>query len=84
MTPQFVLWGLPGFIAFYLLQSIKPSRAKGGWDFVVEVGLLSVVCFVISRGTVHYATWLLPGVVRWARVYWPREYPFTLALDYFR
>src|SRR6266849_6798034 len=83
MTPQFILWGLPGFIAYYFLQSIKPSRAKSGWDFVVEVGLLSVVCFVLSRGMVYYATWLTPGIGSWARGYWPREYPFTLALGLF-
>lgn len=83
MTPDFILWGLPGFIAYYLLSSIKPSRAKGGWDFVVEVGLLSLVCFVISHALLYYTRWLAPGFVAWARPYWPSEYPKDLAIGLF-
>ena len=40
----------------------KPTRTKSGWDFVVEVGLLAMACFVIARGLLYYATWFLPGL----------------------
>lgn len=49
MTPDFLLWGLVGYVAYYLSHLIRPTRAKGGWDFVMEVGLLSLLCFVIAR-----------------------------------
>src|SRR6266536_6209217 len=83
MTPQFILWGLPGYISYYLLQSVKPTRTKSGWDFVVEVGLLALACFVISRGIVYYAAWIFPSLAAFLHVYWPREYSFALALGIF-
>jgi hypothetical protein len=83
MTPYFILWGLPGYIAFYLLQSIKPTRTKSGWDFVVEVGLLALTCFLVARAILYYATWFFPGLAVLVRSYWPHEYSFTLALGVF-
>ena len=83
MTPTFILWGLPGYIAYYLLQSIKPTRTKSGWDFVVEVGLLAMACFVLSRGLLYYVAWFFPGLAASARAYWPHEYSFALAIGLF-
>jgi hypothetical protein len=83
LTPQLILWGLPGYIAYYLLQSVKPSRAKSGWDFVVEVGLLALTCFLTARAMIDAGTWLFPGIAAAALSSWPREYSFTLALGIF-
>ena len=80
MTPQFILWGLPGFIAYYLLQSVKPSRTKSGWDFVVEVGLLSLLCYLVSRLLIFCGTLLWPAT--W-KPWWPKSYPLDLALGLF-
>ncbi|HEV7488675.1 MAG TPA: hypothetical protein VGQ65_23625 [Thermoanaerobaculia bacterium] len=83
MTPQFILWGIPGFIAYYFLQAVKPARAKSGWDFVVEVGFLSLVCFTVSRALVLYVSWCLPGVACTLHKFWPRDLPFTLLVGIF-
>src|SRR5438477_9692203 len=60
---------------YYLLRSVKPSRSKSGWDFVVEVGLRSVVCYAIS----HVFLWLFTATAR----SWPKEYPLDLTLGLF-
>lgn len=83
MTPHFILWGLPGYIAYYFLQSIKPTRTKSGWDFVVEVGLLALACYVLTRSALYYTSWIFPQLAAFVRAYWPREYSFTLALGIF-
>jgi hypothetical protein len=83
MTPQFILWGLPGFIAYYLLQSVRPTRTKSGWDFVVEVGLLSLVCYVISHVLLFSAQLFLPTLCHSAETFWPSGYPADLAIGLF-
>ncbi|HEY0160316.1 MAG TPA: hypothetical protein VGF28_23725 [Thermoanaerobaculia bacterium] len=83
MTPLFILWGLPGYVAYHLLQSVKPARTKSGWDFVMEVGLLSMACFIISRLLIETETVLFPALASTARDAWPRQYSFTLALGIF-
>ena len=83
MTSQFILWGLPGFVAYYFLQAVKPGRTKSGWDFVVEVGLLAIMCYVAANATIYYGAWFFPGLTRWGHLYWPREYSFALALGLF-
>jgi hypothetical protein len=83
LTPQLILWGLPGYIAYYLLQAVRPRRAKSGWDFVVEVGLLALTCFIAARALIEVGTWLLPDAAATARHFWPREYSFALALGIF-
>jgi Family of unknown function (DUF6338) len=83
MTPYFILRGLPGYIAYFLLQSVKPSRTKSGWDFVVEVGLLAMACFVLARSLLYCATALFPALAGLIRPHWPREFSFTLALGMF-
>lgn len=83
MTPQYILWGIPGFIAYYFLQAVKPARAKGGWDFVVEVGFLSLVCFAVSHVLVGYVTWCLPGLAIAFHHVWPPEYSFVLLVGIF-
>jgi hypothetical protein len=60
MTPQFILWGIPSYIAYYFIQSVRPTRSKSGWDFVVEVGFLALLCFVASRVLIHTGTSLFP------------------------
>jgi hypothetical protein len=83
VTPQFILWGIPGFIAYYFLQAVKPARAKSGWDFVVEVGFLSLVCFAVSHALVSYVSWCLPGLASSLRRLWPRDLPFSLLVGIF-
>jgi hypothetical protein len=83
LTPQLILWGLPGYIAYYLLQAVKPSRSKSGWDFVVEVGLLALTCFIAARALIEAGTWMFPHVAASARSFWPRQYSFTLAVGIF-
>jgi hypothetical protein len=76
MTPQFILWGIPGYIAFYLLRTVRPARQKSGWDFVVEVGFLSILCYAIANVLAAYIVWCLPGAGRSL----PFEIPLPLAL----
>lgn len=83
MTPQFILWGIPGFIAYYLLQAVRPARSKSGWDFVVEIGFLSLVCFAISRVLVSYVAWCFPQLATWMRHSWPADVPFALVVGIF-
>jgi hypothetical protein len=83
VTPQFILWGIPGFIAYYFLQAVKPARSKSGWDFVVEVGFLSLVCFAVSRAFVSYISWCLPDLAVSLHRAWQGEQSFTLVLGVF-
>lgn len=49
MNSDLILWGLPGYIAYFIFQLSKPVRNRSGWDFVAQVALFSVICILLSN-----------------------------------
>jgi hypothetical protein len=49
LTGEIILWSVPGFIALIIVSSIKPIRNRSGWDFVAQIAMMALGCFVSAR-----------------------------------
>ncbi|WP_155893562.1 hypothetical protein [Cystobacter fuscus] len=58
MTPEFILWGVAGYITLFIIQTARPSKNRSGWDFVA----LTAICALGN----FFAASLILGGLRWA------------------
>jgi len=76
MDLQLILWGLAGFLAFYIFQLAKQVRNRSGWDFVLQTGFFSGASYMLNRPLVLLLRRLLPNcVVTGAGNTWRQLYP---------
>lgn len=48
MNSDLILWGLTGYISFFVFQLARPVRNRSGWDFVAQVAFFTVVCVFLT------------------------------------
>lgn len=63
MQPEFLLWGIPGYIAFLVFQLARPVRNRSGWDFVAQTSLFALAIYVVSRCLIAVASTHYPLLV---------------------
>jgi hypothetical protein len=90
-NPEFIIWLVPGYVAFLLYRYVHPYRSKQGWEWVFQTSVAALACFFIARLIlglgVFLASYATPSLEAWARVWWalhfPFKYSFTLVLGFF-
>lgn len=46
MSSEYILWGVPAYLAFLVFQLAKPVRNRSGWDFVVSIAIFALIVYV--------------------------------------
>ena len=47
MNPEYILWGVPAYLAFLVFQLAKPVRNRSGWDFVVSLAIFALIIYTV-------------------------------------
>lgn len=83
MSPQNILWGLAGFVAFLIFQLVRPVRNRSGWDFVVQLAFFAAASFLVAKGLIAGFRWMFPSEANAAIGFWRKHFtsiPGLLAL----
>lgn len=83
MSPQSILWGLAGYLAFLIFQLVRPVRNRSGWDFVVQISFFAAVSFLVAKSIVACFRLATPSFATTVAVFWHTHLtsvPATLAL----
>lgn len=48
MNSEYILWGIPAYIAFLIFQLARPVRNRSGWDFVASVSIFALTIYVAT------------------------------------
>lgn len=59
MTLYSILWGIAGYISFFVFQLTKPIRIRSGWDFVVQTAFFALICYLVARALVFFISLLI-------------------------
>lgn len=70
MSPQNILWGLAGFVAFLIFQLVRPVRNRSGWDFVVQVAFFAATSFLVAKIFITAVRALFPAQAAAATTLW--------------
>lgn len=57
-----ILWGVAGYIAFFIFQLTQPIRQRSGWDFFLQVSVFSLASFVLARFFIVVASMMFPSL----------------------
>ncbi len=64
MGLDIILWGVAGYIAFFIFQITQPTRQRTGWDFFLQVAVFSLLCFVFARVLIGLISFIFPDLGR--------------------
>jgi len=64
MGLDIILWGVAGYIAFFIFQITQPTRQRTGWDFFLQVAVFSLLCFVFARTLIGLVSFIFPNLDR--------------------
>lgn len=65
MTPEFILWGVTGYITLAIIQAARPTRNRSGWDFVAQTALCALINFLVATGLLGLLRALAPSAAHW-------------------
>lgn len=57
-----ILWGIAGYIVFFIFQLTEPVRQRSGWDFFIQIAFFSLLSFVVARGLIAIFSSIVPDI----------------------
>ncbi len=83
MTPEFIRWGISGYISLLLFQLARPIRNTSGWDFVAQTSIFALINFTFSKLFLSSINFYTPLFVTTLNLYLTRLFPFEDSLHFF-